>query len=227
MISRIDFQKIQNLIKSSLNFGFFESILIKHASNDTYMKKSYFELGIKPLLGKKFQILNKTSPTEVLLGKGLLKISSKVTIEHSYQSAISMKLLSNFIEIAFRHGCPPVNLLHIFGTPIPKNTSEGLFLSKPWEPWSLNQDTMCGRKPWKKMSICTNLLIRQLLQALVSCSTHMWSGLKAGDYVVQIFAERQFLMCFLPFSPHVSSSFALVFLGISFVFPGVSPCFLL
>ena len=29
----------------------------------------------------------------------------------------------NFIEIAVWHGCSPVNLLHIFSTPFPKNTS--------------------------------------------------------------------------------------------------------
>ena len=27
---------------------------------------------------------------------------------------------SNFVEIAFRHECSPVNLLHIFRTPFPK-----------------------------------------------------------------------------------------------------------
>ena len=32
----------------------------------------------------------------------------------------------NFSEIALRHGCSPVNLLHIFRIPFPKNTSEGL-----------------------------------------------------------------------------------------------------
>ena len=36
------------------------------------------------------------------------------------------KLQSNFIEIAFRHGCSPVNLLHIFRTPFPKNNSRGI-----------------------------------------------------------------------------------------------------
>ena len=35
----------------------------------------------------------------------------------------------NFIEIALRHGCSPINLLHIFRIPFPKNTSEGLLLS--------------------------------------------------------------------------------------------------
>ena len=38
------------------------------------------------------------------------------------------KLQSNFIEITLRHGCSPVNLLHILRTPFPKNTSGGLFL---------------------------------------------------------------------------------------------------
>ena len=34
---------------------------------------------------------------------------------------ISIKLLCNFIEIIVRHECSPVNLLHIFRTPFPKN----------------------------------------------------------------------------------------------------------
>ena len=34
----------------------------------------------------------------------------------------------NFIEITLRHGCSPVNLLHIFRTPFPKNTSGRLLL---------------------------------------------------------------------------------------------------
>ena len=38
------------------------------------------------------------------------------------------KFQSNFTEITLRHGCSPVNLLHIFRTPFPKNTSRGLLL---------------------------------------------------------------------------------------------------
>ena len=34
---------------------------------------------------------------------------------------------SNFIEITLRHGCCPVNLLHIFRTPFIKNTLTGCF----------------------------------------------------------------------------------------------------
>ena len=38
-------------------------------------------------------------------------------------------LQSHFcFEIALRHGCSPVNLLHIFRTPFPKNTSGGRLL---------------------------------------------------------------------------------------------------
>ena len=58
----------------------------------------------------------------VLLGKGVL------IGEHPCQSAISIKLLCNFTEIGLRHGCSPINLLCIFRTLIPKNTSGGLLL---------------------------------------------------------------------------------------------------
>ena len=36
---------------------------------------------------------------------------------------------SNFIEIALRHGCSLVNLLHIFRTPFSKNTFGRIFLN--------------------------------------------------------------------------------------------------
>ena len=41
---------------------------------------------------------------------------------------ISVKLLCSFIEIALRHGCSPVILLHIFRTLFLKNTSWWLLL---------------------------------------------------------------------------------------------------
>ena len=37
------------------------------------------------------------------------------------------KVAFNFIETTLRHGCSPVNLLHIFRTPFPNKTS-GLLL---------------------------------------------------------------------------------------------------
>ena len=60
---------------------------------------------------------NRSSRSEVFLVKGVLKICSKFTGEYPCRSVISIKLQSNFIEIALRHGCSPVNLLHIFRTP--------------------------------------------------------------------------------------------------------------
>ena len=61
---------------------------------------------------------HRSSPSEMLLQKGVPKMCSKFTGEHSCRSAISIKLQSNFIEITLRHGCAPVNLLHIFWSQI-------------------------------------------------------------------------------------------------------------
>ena len=70
----------------------------------------------------------RSSRSEVFLGKGVLKICSKFTGEHPCRSVISIKLQSNFIEMTLRHGCSLVNLLHIFRTPFPRNTSRWLLL---------------------------------------------------------------------------------------------------
>ena len=67
----------------------------------------------------------RSSRPEVFFGKGVLKICSKFTGKHPCRNAISR----NFIEIALRHGCSPVNLLHIFRTSFLKNTSGWLLLS--------------------------------------------------------------------------------------------------
>ena len=54
----------------------------------------------------------------MFLRKDVLKICSKFTREHQ----------NNFIEITLRHGCSPVNMLHIFRIPFPRNTSEWLLV---------------------------------------------------------------------------------------------------
>ena len=73
-------------------------------------------------------INHRSSRSEVFLGKDVLKICSKFTGEHPCQSVISIKPQSNFIEITLQHECSPVNLLHNFRTPFPKNTYGGLLL---------------------------------------------------------------------------------------------------
>ena len=67
----------------------------------------------------------RSSHSDVFLGKVVLKICSKFTREHSSRSVIC-----SFIEIALRHGCSLVNLLHIFRTPFLKNNSAWLRLLK-------------------------------------------------------------------------------------------------
>ena len=70
----------------------------------------------------------RSSSHEVFLGKGVLKICSKIIREHLWRTAISKKLQGNFIEITLRHGCSLVSLLRSFWTPFAKNISEWLFL---------------------------------------------------------------------------------------------------
>ena len=63
--------------------------------------------------------LFRSSRPEVFLGKGILKICSKFTGEHTCRST----------PIALRHGYSPINLLHIFGISFLKNTSGRLLLN--------------------------------------------------------------------------------------------------
>ena len=66
-----------------------------------------------------------------------------------------IKNLCNFIEIALQHRCSPVNLLHIFKTPFPKDISRQLLLKIYWplllelEIWSLfSEENPVIRKIW-------------------------------------------------------------------------------
>ena len=67
--------------------------------------------------------------------RGVLWKSCSENMQQMYRRTTTPKCdfnkESNFIEIKFRHGCSPVNLLHIFTTPFPKNTSERLLLNGP------------------------------------------------------------------------------------------------
>ena len=74
-------------------------------------------------------------PPEVSLRKGVPKICSRFTGEHPCGSVIQIKLLCNFTEITRRHGCSPVNWLHIFGTPFPKNNFGGIRLDLDLYDW--------------------------------------------------------------------------------------------
>ena len=67
-------------------------------------------------------LICRSSPLEVFLRKGVLKICSRFIGEHPRRIVILMKLQSNFIEITLRLGFSPIDLLDVFGTPFPKNT---------------------------------------------------------------------------------------------------------
>ena len=90
---------------------------------------------------------NRSSNPEVFLEKGVLKIYSKFIGEHPCRSAISIKLICNFIEIVPGHGCSPVNLLLIFRTPFLNNTSGRLLLEKHSQ---LPEIYLTTSAPWKE-----------------------------------------------------------------------------
>ena len=64
----------------------------------------------------------------MFLAKGVQKLRNKLTREHPCRSVISIKFPCNFFDIAVRHRCSLIILLHIFRTPFPKNTSWLLLL---------------------------------------------------------------------------------------------------
>ena len=69
----------------------------------------------------------RSSPSEVFLGKGVLKKYSKFRGEHPCQSVISIKLICRFIEITLHHGCSSVNLLYFFRAPFLRKPRNGGF----------------------------------------------------------------------------------------------------
>ena len=114
----------------------------------------------------------RSSRSEVFLVKGVLKTCSKFTGEHLCRSVISKKLLCNFTEITLRHGCSPVNLLHIFRTPFTKNTSRWLLpeFAKTCDAFQ-NQ----GKLPMRSFLICKAFLHRTKLwnRFAFTCATIM------------------------------------------------------
>ena len=73
-------------------------------------------------------MLFRSSHRDVFLGKSVVKICIKFTREYPCRGVISIKLQSSLIEITLRHGCSPINLLHIFRTLFTKTISERLLL---------------------------------------------------------------------------------------------------
>ena len=67
----------------------------------------------------------RSSLPEVFSKKDALQTRSKPTAEQPRKSAISTKLLCNFIEIIPTHGCTPENSQHTRRTPLSRRTPLG------------------------------------------------------------------------------------------------------
>ena len=61
--------------------------------------------------------------------RGVLRKRCSKNMQQIYKGSSMPKYDREFIEIALRHGCSLINLLHIFRTDFLRNTSEGLLLT--------------------------------------------------------------------------------------------------
>ena len=88
------------------------------------MNKSLTNLSTIKLWRMYFSWLhNQKVPSGGVLGKRYFE-----NMQQIYRRIPMPKYDFNKVANRPRHGCSPVNLLHVFRTPFPKNTSEGLLL---------------------------------------------------------------------------------------------------
>ena len=75
--------------------------------------------------------------------RGFLKKRCSEDMQLIYRKTPMPKCdFSNFFEITLRHGCFPVNLLHIFRTPLLKNTTASAWRSS-WTSYVLYTFNLC------------------------------------------------------------------------------------
>ena len=90
----------------------------------TSCRFSWIKHNLLNLIGlKSSKYYHNQSPRSILRKKIFWKKAANL------QKNSHAKVQSSFIEITLRHGYSPVNMLHIFRTPFPKNTSEWLLLN--------------------------------------------------------------------------------------------------
>ena len=79
------------------------------------MPKCDFNLGAKQLRVVLISPVGiRSSPSEMFLGKGVLRICRKSAGKDTCRSVISVRLLYKFIKIALRHGYSSVNFQNTF-----------------------------------------------------------------------------------------------------------------
>ena len=132
----------------------FKTLTLKHVfrKTKTFLKKLEYHFLVQSTLNESALFPCKTALSKVrishpglFLGKGILKISRKFTGEHSCREVI---LIWNATEIALRHRWFPVNLLHIFRTPFPKNTSGSLVLKSHFKANWMGSTKRIYHKEW-------------------------------------------------------------------------------
>ena len=139
---------------------------------------------------KWFEMIFRSSRPEVFYEKGLLKMCSKFTGEFPCWSAISIKLLCNFIEITLQHECSPVNLLYIFRKPFPRNTSGWLlklllFEIYVFKTWNLETS--------EDIKLVSNLKTLQLLlYDFIEYSAFLWQLKHKNSETCTLFKSSQF-----------------------------------
>ena len=128
-------------VKDSLFYVIYSLIFHPHLFTLTYLITSLNQRLVSSIEVVPVDIICSSHP-EAFLEKGVLKICSKFTGEHQCRSVA-------------RHGCSPVNLLHILRTPLTKNTSGRLLLI-----WYIAFYKKCFlRKP-----LTSNLFIKKTYQ---------------------------------------------------------------
>ena len=112
---------------------------IEHPYKEQYLKfdsKNPIKRILTSLKSKYFLILVNAGNPVVSFRQNYLNVHQILTHFQQFRSSRpevflrkgALKTCSKFIEIVLRHGCSPVNLLHIFRTPFPRNTSGWLLL---------------------------------------------------------------------------------------------------
>ena len=113
--------------------------------------------------------------------KDALKICNKFTGEHPCQSAISIRFFCNFNEIALRHGCSPVNLLHISRIPCLKNTTEGLLLLIIYFFFNKSHNSMSTYNNNFKKLICGGQFPQSIIASWMIYFQNQQNGVKRAN----------------------------------------------
>ena len=136
----------QNTFKNTSEGLLLTTIDLEFTSKSQHLAKFLFWKWLWTL-GHKISLDFKISVVRSLITKNesSFQVWWLKTVAENWKLSKIVKILIKFIEIILRHGSSPVNSLHIFRIPFPKNTSGGLLLIIVY--WS-----GIGSRKWLKIS---------------------------------------------------------------------------